>query len=561
MPGFPPVYPQGLHPPIKYAVMRKALLITSLSVAVPLYGGFALYENFEGGVPPAGWDTTYASRYVSWYQRTYSFSPGVEFGSYYAGIKVSSTYASDTGDATLISPIIDLSAIAGPETLSFYYRFSADTSMGNLDTIYVELGPGGDFTSPVVLYTIAPNYPQPTTMTEVKIGLDAYDGTTVAIRFRYRNNDDGGVSGYNKYFWLDRVIVYNPSTNNPPEIFFLYHDPSNPDSNQYVGVYYAAFDSDGSINNVTVYYWYNAGSPSTVSAFVDTGSVYVAQIPPPDYYSKTKFYAVAYDDSGDSAVYPVRFFIHGFKTIAEARALPDDDTVQIRGVITANTFNRPDYVQDTTAGIAVYDFRFHDAFSMPSDLGYAVAIAGKLHTYNNLREIVRLSAFDTLTYVGVPDPIVLTIADVGEPYEGMLVRIDNVQFLDTTGTFSGNTNYTITDGLDNLTVRIDADTDIPGMEVPNGIISIVGIVGQYQTTYQLLPRSRADFITTDVAEMPASRRYDTHELKGNVLTLKEKGKVYDVAGRVLFSGSGKIHLKAGVYFVKTGGRTFKVVVR
>ncbi len=541
--------------------MRKVLLVAALSITTPLYGGFALYENFEESVPPTGWDTTYASRYVSWYQRTYSYPPGVEFGSYYAGIKVSSTYASDTGDATLVSPIIDLSAIAGPETLSFYYRFSSDTSMGNLDTIYVELGPGGDFSSPVVLYTIAPNYPQPTTMTEVKVGLDAYDGTSVAIRFRYRNNDDGGVPGYNKYFWLDRVIVYNPSTNNPPEIFFLYHDPSNPDSNAYVGVYYAAFDSDGAINNVTVYYWYNSGTPSSVSATVDTGSVYVAQIPPPDAYSKTKFYAVAYDDSGDSAVYPVRFFIQGFKTIAEARALADGDTVQVKGILTANTFNRPDYIQDSTSGIAVYDYRFHDAFSMPSDLGYTVAVAGYLHTYNNLREIVRLSAFDTLTYVGVPDPIVLTIADVGETYEGMLVRIDNVQFIDTTGTFAGNTNYTVTDGLDNLTVRIDADTDIPGMDIPNGILSIVGIVGQYNTTYQLLPRSRDDFLTTGVAERPGYGTYPTYTLKGNRLALKDGGKVYDASGRLIFSGKGEVQLKTGIYFITAGGKTFKAIVR
>ncbi|MEO0148665.1 MAG: DUF5689 domain-containing protein, partial [candidate division WOR-3 bacterium] len=85
-------------------------------------------------------------------------------------------------------------------------------------------------------------------------------------------------------------------------------------------------------------------------------------------------------------------------------------------------------------------------------------------------------------------------ADIGETYEGMLVRIDNVQFT-TSGTFTGNTNYQVTDGIDNLVVRIDADTDIPGMAIPTGSVSIIGIVGQYGTTYQLLPRSRADIIT------------------------------------------------------------------
>ncbi|NPB04317.1 MAG: hypothetical protein GXO39_07910 [Thermotogae bacterium] len=541
--------------------MKKILPLVVLGLATPLYGGFVLYENFEGGVPPTGWDTTYASRYVSWYQRTYSYPPGVEFGSYYAGVKVSSTYSSDTGNATLITPILDLSAMAGPETLSFYYRFSSDTSMGSDDTIYVELGPGGDFTSPVVLYTITADYPQPTTMTEVRIGLDAYDGTSVAIRFRYRNNDDGGVSGFNRYFWLDRVVVFNPSTNNPPEIFFVGHDPSNPDSNVYVNVAYVAFDSDGSIANVEVRYWYNSGSPSSVSAVMDTGSVYVAQIPPPDFYSKTKFYAVAYDDSGDSAIYPVRFFVHGFKTIGEARTLPDGDTVQVKGVLTANTFGKPEYIQDSTAGIAIYDYNFHDAFSMPSDLGYEVAVAGILYTYNNLREMVTLSAFDTLTYVGVPDPLVITIADVGEPYEGMLARIDNVQFLDTTGTFAGSTNYTVTDGVDNLTVRIDADTDIPGMEVPNEVLSIIGIVGQYNTTYQLLPRSREDFLMTAVAERPSKNRTSLFKVVSGGLELQTEASVYRADGRLIFTGSGRIRLKPGVYFVKSGSLLRKVLLR
>ncbi len=542
--------------------MRKAVLTVLLGALVsPLYGGFLLYENFEGDFPPSGWDTTYATYYVRWLQRTYSFSPGVQFGSHYAGVKVSSTYSSDTGNAVLTTPLIDLSAVAGPETLSFYYRFSADTSMGPNDTIYVELGPGGSFTSPVVLHTITANYPQPTTMTEVKIGLDAYDGTSVAIRFRYRNNDDGGVPGYNKYFWLDRVTVFNPSTNYQPEVFYLWVTPTNPDSNEAANVYFLALDSDGSISTFKLFYWYNGGSPTSVVGSPDTGSVYTASIPAPNFYSKTKFYAVAYDDSGDSAVSPVGFVVQGFKSIADARALLDGDTVQVKGVLTANTFNRPDYIQDTTAGIAVYDYRFHDGFSMPSDLGYEVAVSGLLHTYNNLREIVGVKAFDTLGYVGVPTPAVITIPDVGESYEGMLVRIDNVQFTDTTGTFSGNANYTITDGFNTLTVRIDADTDIPGMEVPNGTISIVGIVGQYQSTYQLLPRSRSDFITVSLSERGLTGEVPGFRVLRGAVDLSAEGEIYTVSGRLVFKGKGRVYLPTGIYFVHQKGRTHRITVK
>ncbi|MEO0176141.1 MAG: DUF5689 domain-containing protein, partial [candidate division WOR-3 bacterium] len=149
-------------------------------------------------------------------------------------------------------------------------------------------------------------------------------------------------------------------------------------------------------------------------------------------------------------------------------------------------------------------------------------------------------------------------ADIGETYEGMLVRIDNVQFT-TSGTFTGNTNYQVTDGIDNLVVRIDADTDIPGMAIPTGSVSIIGIVGQYGTTYQLLPRSRADIITSiAVSERHISK--EPFNIKGNTVILNTNAKIYTPQGRLIFEGSGKVKLPKGVYMVKTD-RIYKVIIR
>ncbi len=247
--------------------------------------------------------------------------------------------------------------------------------------------------------------------------------------------------------------------------------------------------------------------------------------------------------------------VQGFKTINRARTLADGDTVQVKGVLTANTFNRPEYIQDYPVfspdfgGIAVFDYGFHYAYVGDTSLGKAVALAGILYTYSNLREIINLNSYSTLSFAGVPAPLVLTIADIGEIYEGMLVRINNVQFT-TSGTFAGNTNYIITDGIDNLTVRIDADTDIPGMSIPTTIVSIVGIVGQYGTNYQLLPRSRADIITTSSIDEYTSK-YDEVRVNGRNLTLRVKGRVYTVSGKLVFEGKGKVNLPSGVYIVKT----------
>ncbi len=45
------------------------------------------------------------------------------------------------------------------------------------------------------------------------------------------------------------------------------------------------------------------------------------------------------------------------------------------------------------------------------------------------------------------------------------------------------------------------------------------------------------------------------------LEVPEYGEVYSVSGRLVFRGEGRVSLPAGVYFVKTRGKVFKVVVR
>jgi hypothetical protein len=537
--------------------MKRFSLIPLALLAFPLYGAYLLDESFESTTfPPTGWDTTRTS--VFWGRNTYTTSPGPEFGNAYARVRVGDTTASGVGEISLITPMINLGSYPGPETLSFYYRFSSSSgNFGPNDTLYVDILPNGDPSLAVPVWHVRSGFGETNTMTQVKIGLNSFDGTNIKVRFRFKNRP-GGSSSVNTYFWLDLVRVYNASSNFPPSVSILSYSPINPDSNEAVNVYIYARDPDGSLSSVDLRYRYNSGSWQTVSASLVSGDTFLAVIPAPTFYSKTKFYAVARDNVGDTSATSVRYVIQGFKTIAQARALSDSDTVQVKGVITANTFNRPEYIQDSTAGIAVFDINFHNAYLGDTSLGKLVAVAGMLTTYHGLREIINVSGYTTLGFVGVPDPIVLMISDIGESYEGMLIRVNNVQFT-TSGTFAGNTNYIVTDGIDNLTVRIDADTDIPGNPIPSGPVDIIGILGQYGTTYQLLPRSRADIIPLSVAENPENP-VSSFEVKGRTLILKGNAKVYSVDGRLIFEGEGKISLGKGVYMVKTD-KIVKVIIR
>jgi len=71
--------------------------------------------------------------------------------------------------------------------------------------------------------------------------------------------------------------------------------------------------------------------------------------------------------------------------------------------------------------------------------------------------------------------------------------------------------------------------------------------------------SRLEGYWTSLAE----RRYDRDEIlisKGYI-DLSEFGRIYDIKGKKVAEGKGKIYLKRGIYFVQSGGRKYKVIVR
>ena len=61
----------------------------------------------------------------------------------------------------------------------------------------------------------------------------------------------------------------------------------------------------------------------------------------------------------------------------------------------------------------------------------------------------------------------------------------------------------------------------------------------------------------------AERRYAMEEnlISKGYIDLSEFGRIYDITGKKVAEGKGKIYLKKGVYFVQSGGRKYKVIVR
>jgi len=178
--------------------------------------------------------------------------------------------------------------------------------------------------------------------------------------------------------------------------------------------------------------------------------------------------------------------------ISDARTMAEGSTVTVSGIVTGGEeFNSSlRYIQDLTAGIAIYDPAL--AGILPGD---EITVSGELTLFNNLLEIVNVSSV-IVDASGQTIPVAnnQTLgAGFAEDFEAQLMQFDNVTFVET-GTFiSGSANYQITDGVQTKDVRIWGSTDIAGAPIPSETISLVGLMGQYQDTYQLQPRAFTDF--------------------------------------------------------------------
>lgn len=178
--------------------------------------------------------------------------------------------------------------------------------------------------------------------------------------------------------------------------------------------------------------------------------------------------------------------------------------VVTKGIVTvANELGSPSYLQDNTAGVAVYDYSVSDSVI----IGDEIVVLGKVSPYYELFELSPATLLEK-TGEGVPfDTLTLTIPEIlsqnqisFEPYESRLIRLNNIEKVLTTNNLpatvwavtGSGTNYKLVSGNDTLEVRITAGTNLVNMAVPTSKFSIVGALGQYKTSYQLLPRSYKD---------------------------------------------------------------------
>lgn len=190
-------------------------------------------------------------------------------------------------------------------------------------------------------------------------------------------------------------------------------------------------------------------------------------------------------------------------SIADAKQQQFETTVtKVAGRVTvAGQFRNTAFIQDRTAGIAV----FNNNFRIGVRIGDSVVIERAI-----LREFGQSTgqpgtgltqlAGDSLRFTVIPveridpTPRNVTIPNILESVEGQLVRVRRVRFIQT-GSFQGETTYQVTDQFGNfLDVRLDAATEVAinQLPIPEGDVDLIGAISQFRGTYQLQPRFATD---------------------------------------------------------------------
>jgi len=174
-----------------------------------------------------------------------------------------------------------------------------------------------------------------------------------------------------------------------------------------------------------------------------------------------------------------------------------DAFVTVEGIVTSvEDFDyRQTVFQDATGGLLIHD----QLTTANMTRGDRVRVSGVLDHYNHFEQL-QDTRYAIISAGNDVQPVIMTLADLAanpEPYESVLMGIEDVSNTgagDAWPAAGDSANVEISDdaGTTTYVLRIDQDTDIDGMVEPTWPVIVIGVGGQYSTTYQFLPRDQND---------------------------------------------------------------------
>jgi phosphatidylserine/phosphatidylglycerophosphate/cardiolipin synthase-like enzyme len=177
-------------------------------------------------------------------------------------------------------------------------------------------------------------------------------------------------------------------------------------------------------------------------------------------------------------------------SIYDARRAPSGTIVTITGVsLNGSEFGNQRFIDDGTDAICVFG-----SSMAPVNMGDSIIVSGTIDNYHNLIEIINPNIAVVSIGNQPPEKAFLFPYQAKEPYESRLVELHNVYIENASGTFTGNTAYTLTDGMSSIKLYIKAGTSLVGQPVPTGRMDVTGICAQFDDEYEIFPRTIPDVV-------------------------------------------------------------------
>jgi phosphatidylserine/phosphatidylglycerophosphate/cardiolipin synthase-like enzyme len=173
--------------------------------------------------------------------------------------------------------------------------------------------------------------------------------------------------------------------------------------------------------------------------------------------------------------------------------------VTVTGIVTNDgSLGSVRYIQDASAGIAIYPGQDWDGFTEPMP-GDEITVTGLITEFNGLLEVgpdiseVIINSTDN----PLPEPAVITPAQMNESYEGQLVRINAAVFAAGGQVIQGNSTYNFTANGEEGVAYFRTSNALVGEILTSCDANITGVASQFSFDgfggYQLLLRNSDDF--------------------------------------------------------------------
>ncbi len=173
--------------------------------------------------------------------------------------------------------------------------------------------------------------------------------------------------------------------------------------------------------------------------------------------------------------------------------------VTVTGIVTNDgSLGSVRYIQDASAGIAIYPGQNWDGFTEPMP-GDEITVTGLITEFNGLLEVGPDLSEVTINSTGnaLPEPVVITPSQMNEDLEGQLVRINAAVFAAGGQVIQGNSTYNFTASGEEGVAYFRTSNALVGEILTSCDANITGVASQFSFDgfggYQLLLRNSDDF--------------------------------------------------------------------